>query len=209
MDDPCAAEHADLKGPLDADESLEWMLGHVADVVVRTIPACDTAGITLFQNSQVAPASPSAPLVRRVDVQHQYDAKEDPSRDGVSCLSLPLVIGDDGIRGVLNLYSHHGPFEQADADLGSRFTPLVSVAVEHALAYAKAREEIGQLQEGIEFRDVIGQAKGIIEARERCGPDDAFERLRTLSQHRNIKVRDLAAAIIESPDEHLIDPAAS
>jgi len=50
---------------------------------------------------------------------------------------------------------------------------------------------------------VIGQAKGIIQAREHCGPDEAFERLRDLSQHRNVKLRDLAKAVVESPDEIL------
>jgi AmiR/NasT family two-component response regulator len=50
---------------------------------------------------------------------------------------------------------------------------------------------------------VIGQAKGIIQAREHCGPDEAFERLRDLSQHRNIKLRELAKAVVESPDDIL------
>ena len=50
---------------------------------------------------------------------------------------------------------------------------------------------------------MIGQAKGIIQVREHCGPDEAFERLRDLSQHRNIKLRDLAKAVVESPDDIL------
>ena len=62
---------------------------------------------------------------------------------------------------------------------------------------------IEQLQEALQSRDVIGQAKGIIQTREHCGPDEAFERLRHLSQHRNIKLRDLAKAVVESPDEIL------
>jgi AmiR/NasT family two-component response regulator len=77
------------------------------------------------------------------------------------------------------------------------------VAVANARAYAKAYAVIDQLQEALQSRDVIGQAKGIIQAREHCGPDDAFERLRDISQHRNIKLRDLAKAVVESPDEML------
>jgi AmiR/NasT family two-component response regulator len=46
-----------------------------------------------------------------------------------------------------------------------------------------------------------GQAKGIIQARAGCGPDEAFDRLRSISQHRNIKLRDLAKAVVESPDD--------
>jgi AmiR/NasT family two-component response regulator len=78
-----------------------------------------------------------------------------------------------------------------------------SVAVANARAYAKAQAVIEQLQEALQSRDVIGQAKGIIEAREGCGPDEAFERLRDMSQHRNVKLRDLAKSVVESPEETL------
>jgi GAF domain-containing protein len=121
----------------------------------------------------------------------------------VSCLSLPLVIDDHGTAGVMNLYSQNRPFEQADEDIGRRFVAPASVAVANARAYAKANAVIEQLKEAIQSRDVIGQAKGIIQAREHCSPDDAFDRLRDISQHRNIKLRDLAKAVVESPDEFL------
>lgn len=32
--------------------------------------------------------------------------------------------------------------------------------------------------------------------RERCGPDDAFDLLRRVSQNRNVKLRDVAAKIV-------------
>jgi GAF domain-containing protein len=130
--------------------------------------------------------------------------REPAVSDGVvSCLSLPLLIGNHGTAGVLNLYSQSRPFEEADEDVGRRFAAPASVAVANAKAYAKAQAVIEQLEEALQSRDVIGQAKGIIEAREHCGPDEAFERLRDLSQHRNIKLRDLAAAIVDSPDTYL------
>jgi hypothetical protein len=44
---------------------------------------------------------------------------------------------------------------------------------------------------------VIEQAKGIIMARQRCGPDEAFELLRRASQRANVKVHALAAQIVE------------
>jgi AmiR/NasT family two-component response regulator len=113
------------------------------------------------------------------------------------------VIGNHGTGGVLNLYSRHRPFGEADEAVGRRFMPPASVAVANARAYAKAHAVIEQLQEALQTRDVIGQAKGIIQAREHCGPEEAFERLRDLSQHRNVKLRDLAKAMVESPDEIL------
>ena len=44
---------------------------------------------------------------------------------------------------------------------------------------------------------VIEQAKGILMARHRCGPDEAFDLLRRASQHANIKLSELAARIVE------------
>ena len=44
---------------------------------------------------------------------------------------------------------------------------------------------------------VIEQAKGIVMAQRRCGPEEAFDLLRRMSQHANIKVRVLATRIVE------------
>jgi F0F1-type ATP synthase alpha subunit len=44
---------------------------------------------------------------------------------------------------------------------------------------------------------VIEQAKGILMARQGCGPDEAFELLRRASQRANVKVHVLAAQIVE------------
>jgi GAF domain-containing protein len=230
--EPLADELSDLVGLLQTDESLETMLGHVAAIAVRAIPACDAAGVTLFEHDRVMTAAASGPLVQRVD-NHQYATDEGPCLESlrtgevrrspaladdtrwpkfrgptldegvVSCLSLPLVIGNHGTGGVLNLYSQSRPFEEADERVGRRFMPPASVAVANARAFAKAHAVIDQLHEALQSRDVIGQAKGIIQAREHCGADEAFERLRELSQHRNIKLRDLAKAVVESPDEFL------
>jgi GAF domain-containing protein len=225
-------ELSELAGLLLTNETLEAMLGHVAEITVRAIPACDAAGVTLFEHDQLTTAAASGPLVRRVD-NHQYTTDEGPCLESlrtgelrrspsleadtrwpefrgptldegvVSCLSLPLVIGNHGTAGVLNLYSQSRPFEQADEEIGRRFVGPASVAVANACAYAKAQAFIDQLQEALQSRDVIGQAKGIIQARERVGPDEAFERLRDISQHRNIKLRELAKALVDSPDEFL------
>jgi hypothetical protein len=44
---------------------------------------------------------------------------------------------------------------------------------------------------------VIEQAKGIVMARERCGPEQAFDLVRRASQKANLKVRVLAALLVE------------
>jgi len=48
-----------------------------------------------------------------------------------------------------------------------------------------------------EYVPVIEQAKGIVMAQHRCGPDEAFDLLRRMSQHANVKVRVLATRMVE------------
>ena len=45
---------------------------------------------------------------------------------------------------------------------------------------------------------VIEQAKGIIMAQQRCGPEEAFDLLRQASQHTNVKVHVLAEQIVKA-----------
>jgi len=228
--EPLADELSDLAGLLQTDESLETMLGHVADIAVRAIPACDAAGVTLFEHDRVTTAAASGPLVQRVD-NHQYDTDEGPCLESlrtgeirrspsladdtrwpkfrgptldegvVSCLSLPLVIGNHGTGGVLNLYSQNRPFEDADEVIGRRFMPPASVAVANARAYAKAYAVIDQLQEALQSRDVIGQAKGIIMEKTGKDADHAFADLVAMSQRLNVKLR-LVAQRIAAESKH-------
>jgi len=54
-----------------------------------------------------------------------------------------------------------------------------------------------RLQAKLESMPVIEQAKGILMAQQRCGPEEAFDLLRRASQRANIKVSVLAAHIVE------------
>jgi len=52
--------------------------------------------------------------------------------------------------------------------------------------------QVAQLEQALASRDLIGQAKGILMERYRIPADEAFERLRTASQHSNRKLAALA-----------------
>lgn len=54
-----------------------------------------------------------------------------------------------------------------------------------------------RLQARLDTMPVIEQAKGVLMAQHRCGPDEAFDLLRRASQRANIKVSVLAAQIVE------------
>ncbi|MYW90721.1 ANTAR domain-containing protein [Amycolatopsis rubida] len=60
------------------------------------------------------------------------------------------------------------------------------------------RAENKQLREALDSRVVLEQAKGMLMARHEITPDEAFELLRQLSQHTNVKLRDLAAQVLDT-----------
>ena len=52
------------------------------------------------------------------------------------------------------------------------------------------------LRTALSSRSVIDQAIGIIIGMQRCPPQVAFDMLRTVSQNRNIPLRDVAADLV-------------
>lgn len=76
------------------------------------------------------------------------------------------------------------PSSASDASL----TPIV-----HRL-----RGEVEGLRLAMRTRAIIEQAKGMLMERYGCGPEEAFDRLAKLSQHANIKLIDVASALVES-----------
>jgi AmiR/NasT family two-component response regulator len=64
-------------------------------------------------------------------------------------------------------------------------------------------EHVAGLEVALLTRDIIGQAKGILMERYRITADEAFDRLRTASQHKNRKVRDLAEELASTGDWEL------
>ncbi|MGH4015990.1 MAG: GAF and ANTAR domain-containing protein [Pseudonocardiaceae bacterium] len=114
----------------------------------------------------------------------------------VSALSNSLNAGP-GVRGALNLYS--GQPEVFDADSQQRAESLAAEA-SRALRLAVRLTDQVQLTRHLEVamasRSVIDQAIGIIMGQNRCTATAAFEILRRASNHRNIKLRDVASEIV-------------
>jgi len=85
-------------------------------------------------------------------------------------------------------------FEQAQAELQE--------LIERTQRDRPQRENLrhsafARLQARLDSMPVIEQAKGILMAQQRCGPDEAFDLLRRASQRANVKVSVLAAQIVE------------
>jgi ribosomal protein L19E len=55
---------------------------------------------------------------------------------------------------------------------------------------------VARMQARLESQPLIEQAKGIVMAQQRCGPEEAFDLLRRASQRANVQVHVLAAQVV-------------
>lgn len=105
----------------------------------------------------------------------------------------------DGLGLAINVYGR-----DLDAFGAGEMARMRAYAEEAAralrLAYAMADQAAlaQQLESALASRSTIDQAVGVIMAQNRVQAEDAFAILRAASQHRNVKLREVAAALIEN-----------
>ncbi len=105
-----------------------------------------------------------------------------------SMLALQLYVAGDDL-GALNLHNAHPDAFDGEAEhVGLLF------AAHAALALSTA-QQLDHLKRGMDTRDLIGQAKGILMERLSVTSDQAFGLLVRASQTRNRKLSEIAADI--------------
>ena len=62
--------------------------------------------------------------------------------------------------------------------------------------YRDLADEVVQLREALSSRATIEQAKGMLMLSRRCSAEEAFNVLRVLSQNTNVRLAEVAAALI-------------
>ena len=120
------------------------------------------------------------------------------ARMGVhSALSLPLIVGEQVI-GAINCYADsHDAFGEHAVRLGAQFATPAAVSIYNADLLSGARARAEKLEEALDHRAVIDQAVGIIRSRSGVSPEVAFSRLVQMSQNGNVKLRVIAARLVE------------
>jgi hypothetical protein len=205
-----------LRYPVDIQEALEA----ITIGAVEAVPGIEHASISITgTDGQIQTLAPTDILAVHAD-QLQYELGEGPCLAAV--LDEPMVQVDDirtdlrwpaygprvakqlGIgsqlafqflaephaRGGLNLYSSRPNAITAETrQIGVLFANLAAVA----LGWTRQTQS---LTEALETRTMIGQAIGVLMERYRLDPDRAFGFMVRTSQTGNIKLREVAAGIV-------------
>lgn len=201
----------------DPDETLRAVVA----AAVALIPGAEEGSITVISGRrQVQSEAASSQLASSVDALQQ-ELGEGPCLDAVydqelvcvsdtatdqrwpafaarareagaaSMLALQLFVDGDSL-GALNLYGRRpGAFDEESEHVGSLF------AAHAAIAYSAARRE-SELRRAVSTRELIGQAQGILMERHRISADQAFAMLVAASQQVNVKLREVADALVHT-----------
>ena len=218
---------SELAGLLLSTDSFTDLVHGLAELSVRTVEPAATCGITLTTDDRVMTVAAADDLAAELDEQ-QYEHDAGPcvqalyagevvdapdlsveSRWGSypriarshgieAVLSTPLIVDGRSI-GVLNLYSRSShSFEPHHRQLAALLAGQAAIAIIAALRHYDEVTLTDNLRIALASRSVIDQAIGIVMARRRCTPSDAFASLRAVSQRRNTKLRVVAADLVSA-----------
>ena len=206
-------------------QNVEQFLHEMAVLAARLVSSGLSCGMTVQPDGRPVTVACSDQVAARLD-EVQYELDDGPClhamRDGRmvriedtadharwpefearaashgirSCLALPLN-ADGKPVGALNLYAREASaFGAAEARRAENFAENAAGALTLAIRLASYAALIEQLRSSLTSRTVIDQALGIIMAREHCTQARAFAILRAASQNSNVKLREVASAVV-------------
>lgn len=215
-----------------ADDDFGTTMAKFVDRIVRTIPGCDDALITVRSATGVETVHSSSslgfdpltpgPIVEAVTFREPRqlgDAVADQRWPSFStklvnagyrsCLTIPLSTqGDDSA--VLTLLSHQpDQFGESSYDVVLLLTLHAGVAFDNTSLYNDSRELVGQLRTALRTRSLVGRAQGLLMRHFGDDSDKAFERLKRASQNRNVKLRDVAEQLVSAHENGDFDRMAA
>ncbi|MFF8672438.1 GAF and ANTAR domain-containing protein [Streptomyces sp. NPDC015242] len=204
-----------------AQDSVQDTLDEIASAAVRLVDGCDAAGILAVRKGRAVTLAACGDMVRESD-RLQGELGEGPCFDlarrkdgdrvyriadltrpqpaweryaagarelGIGSMTGVLLYADDEDFGALDLYARRpGTF-------GEDIETAAWLLASHAAVALSGARTVDQLEHALDTRHAIGEAMGILMERHRMSEEDAFDVLRRISQHHNIKLRDVARRV--------------
>ncbi|GIH59221.1 GAF and ANTAR domain-containing protein [Microbispora siamensis] len=202
--------------------SAESVLRGITEAVARGVPGCAGGTAELWMEERVLLAASHSELTVLID--RERDLREGPSREALSTgrpVTIPDVMRESrwsryaatavrhGVRSVLvvpiavegavviiGLYGVRPGVFSSGGSLMALLREQVTVALANIWEFDDVLTGAAQMQEALAGRSVIDQAKGIIMSKSGCSAEEAFEELRRVSQHHQVKVADLAKLLV-------------
>ena len=225
----------ELSSLLLGEETLTSILQRIVDLTCAAVPGCSHCGVSLLNDGRVTTAAATNGTTLQLDGA-QYANREGPcleaartsviirvddfAHDGRypkfaaealrlginSSLSFPLVVRGTSIGALNNYGEEPKAFGYQSERLAERFARQASATLATAEIHDRTVTLVTQLNQALESRSVIDQARGILIARTGGSAEDAIDTLKARSQRENRKLRDIAAEIVADAidgDDHV------
>lgn len=110
--------------------------------------------------------------------------------------AVPLAVGGHHLGTLDLLDTRRHDWTPDEAEVAELLAALVAGYLANASLLGHARTTADQLQEALDTRVIIEQAKGVIAGERRISVDDAFSIIRSHARKRGAPMRDVANAIV-------------
>ncbi|MFI7068838.1 GAF and ANTAR domain-containing protein [Micromonospora sediminicola] len=212
-------------GRIKYDEvDLDVVLSTIAQVTRDTIPGAGEVSVTLVRGAEAHTAAYTGELALRLD-EWQYEQGRGPCLDAAttgaatlvpdmsaesrrpewacrarqagaaSSLSIGLPL-QEAMVGALNIYAAAPRALDEQVEFAQTLAGYAAIALANVHLYESTAILARQMQEALQSRAVIEQAKGIIMGQRRCSAEEAFAILARVSQDSNRKLRDVAESLV-------------
>jgi GAF domain-containing protein len=209
-----------------ADHSLDHVMQKVATLAKSALSLNGEVSVTLLDRGKPSTIASTGSLAVVLD-ERQYDRGYGPCLDCIaggeplivkdmtteqrwvdwarsaagagagSSMSIPVPLQRE-VSAALNVYStERDAFDDATVELANTFAAYAGVALANMHLYQAQGRVAEQLQQAMQSRAVIEQAKGVLMGQRRCTAQQAFDLLVRLSQDTNRKLRDVAQALVD------------
>ena len=209
-----------------SEHSLETVMETIAQLTKRTIPGASEVSVTCVERGEpktvaftgrlavdlderqyarghgpcLASVEGGEPIViNDMHSEHRWRewSNEAVERGAGSSLSIPVPVQRE-VMAALNIYSTDpNAFDADSIELATTFSAYAGVALANMHLYQAQGQMAEQLQNAMQSRAVIEQAKGILMGERQCRAEQAFDILIALSQDTNRKLRDVAQALVD------------
>lgn len=111
--------------------------------------------------------------------------------------AVPLILPGRAAVGSFDLYRDEpGPWTEGDLAAVTVLANMATAFLINASSLAKQTHLAEQLQRALEARVLVEQAKGILAEANSVTVDQAFGLIRRYARHRNLKMHDVAHAVV-------------
>ena len=208
------------------DKSRTRSLNELVEIASRQVRACSGATAALWHERDLVDMAASHPDVSHL-IEVELHSQRGPELEALAAeesILCPDTLGEGrwpeyahaalyrGVRCSVTLAHLSGGAAVTLSLLGARPRVLdpeqipvaeLLVAVGGAVignmsSYGDAHRAALQLREAAQARALVDQAKGILMHAFGCSADEAFERMRKISQQRNLKMTEVAQRVIDS-----------